>query len=242
MSEIGKEVRRLREKKGWSQAQLAVYAGSSQPTVNQIESGKRNPSTRTLEKLAEALDVEVGQLFPKEQASLPFEEADEEALEERRVQAFLAAYPSEEERAAHIEHVARLLANYAEDWLLEIRDMEKTGRLTYGKHIVFEAFQERLEESLRDSGLLDYAGRVEERKEPASQREWEAADALLDGLLKLHNLGLRAAEAERTNHRAAGVEGTYEPKRTMRHFGDAVRPVGPDLKVLQGGKTGRISA
>jgi putative transcriptional regulator len=65
MSEIGKEIRRLREEKNWSQAQLAVYAGSSQPTVNQIESGKRNPSTRTLEKLAEALGAEVGDLFPK---------------------------------------------------------------------------------------------------------------------------------------------------------------------------------
>jgi len=48
-----------------------VYAGSSQPTVNQIESGKRNPSTRTLEKLAAVLGVEVAALFPKGQALLP---------------------------------------------------------------------------------------------------------------------------------------------------------------------------
>ena len=70
MSEIGREIRRLREGKNWSQAQLAVYAGSSQPTVNQIESGKRNPSTRTLQKLAEALGVGVADLFPKGQAPL----------------------------------------------------------------------------------------------------------------------------------------------------------------------------
>ena len=71
MSEIGKEIKRLREERGWSQAQLAVYAGSSQPTVNQIESGKRNPSTRTLEKLAATFGVEVGELFPKAQPPLP---------------------------------------------------------------------------------------------------------------------------------------------------------------------------
>ena len=73
MSEIGKEIRRMREGKGWSQAELAVYATSSQPTVNQIESGKRNPSTRTLEKLAGALGVEVADLFPKGQAPLQLE-------------------------------------------------------------------------------------------------------------------------------------------------------------------------
>jgi transcriptional regulator with XRE-family HTH domain len=73
MSEIGREIRRLREEKDWSQAQLAVYAGSSQPTVNQVESGKRNPSTRTLEKFADALGVEVADLFPKAQAPLQLE-------------------------------------------------------------------------------------------------------------------------------------------------------------------------
>ena len=70
MGEIGREVKRLREERGWSKAQLAVYAGSSQPTVNQVESGKRNPSTRTLQKLAGALGVEAADLFPKGQAPL----------------------------------------------------------------------------------------------------------------------------------------------------------------------------
>jgi transcriptional regulator with XRE-family HTH domain len=80
MSGIGQEIRRLRGERNWTQAQLAVYAGSSQPTVNQIESGRRNPSTRTVEKLAEALGVEVADLFPKGQAPLPFE--DRPSLEE----------------------------------------------------------------------------------------------------------------------------------------------------------------
>jgi transcriptional regulator with XRE-family HTH domain len=31
---VGEEVKRLRQAKGWTQEQLAVYAGSSQPTVN----------------------------------------------------------------------------------------------------------------------------------------------------------------------------------------------------------------
>ncbi len=71
MSEFGAEIKRLRTEKGWSQAQLAVYSETSQPTVNQIETGKRNPSTETLAKLARALGVEVMDLFPKSQTPQP---------------------------------------------------------------------------------------------------------------------------------------------------------------------------
>jgi transcriptional regulator with XRE-family HTH domain len=71
MSGVGEEVKRLRQAKGWTQEQLAVYAGSSQPTVNLLEAGKRNPSATTLEKLARALGVEVADFFPKPQEPQP---------------------------------------------------------------------------------------------------------------------------------------------------------------------------
>jgi transcriptional regulator with XRE-family HTH domain len=81
---VGEEVKRLRQAKGWTQEQLAVYAGSSQPTVNLLETGKRNPSAATLEKIARALEVEVVDLFPKPQTSQPSLEdaAQSEALQE----------------------------------------------------------------------------------------------------------------------------------------------------------------
>jgi transcriptional regulator with XRE-family HTH domain len=84
MSGVGEEVKRLRQAKGWTQEQLAVYAGSSQPTVNLLEAGKRNPSAATLEKIARALEVEVVNLFPKPQTSQPSLEdaAHSEALQE----------------------------------------------------------------------------------------------------------------------------------------------------------------
>ena len=84
MSRVGEEVRRLRQAKGWTQEQLAVYAGSSQPTVNLLEAGKRNPSASTLEKLARALEVEVVDLFPKPPTLQPSLEdaAQSEALQE----------------------------------------------------------------------------------------------------------------------------------------------------------------
>jgi transcriptional regulator with XRE-family HTH domain len=84
MSGVGEEVKRLRQAKGWTQEQLAVYAGSSQPTVNLLEAGKRNPSAATLEKIARALEVEVVNLFPKPQTSQPSLEdaAQSETLQE----------------------------------------------------------------------------------------------------------------------------------------------------------------
>lgn len=76
MDQVGQEVKRLREEKGWSQAKLAVAADMSVSGVSQIENGKRNLSTTTLIKLARALETDVANFFPKAQASLPLEEED----------------------------------------------------------------------------------------------------------------------------------------------------------------------
>jgi transcriptional regulator with XRE-family HTH domain len=75
MKEVGTEIRRLREERGWTGAQLAVYAGMAPSAVSQIETGRRSPNTGSLAKIAKALGVEVVDLFPKGQAPLPLEEA-----------------------------------------------------------------------------------------------------------------------------------------------------------------------
>jgi transcriptional regulator with XRE-family HTH domain len=74
MGEVGQEIRRLREAKGWSQPKLAVEAGVAVSGVSQIENGRRNPNSSTLVKLAGALDVDIADLFPKAQSPLPLEE------------------------------------------------------------------------------------------------------------------------------------------------------------------------
>ena len=76
MEHVGKEIRRIREAKGWSQAKLAVEAGMGTSALSQIENNKRNASSRSLLRLARALGVEVGDLFPKGQ--LPLFPSDEE--------------------------------------------------------------------------------------------------------------------------------------------------------------------
>ena len=78
MTRVGEEVKRLREELGWTQPRLAVEAGVAVSAVSQIENGRRSPNVGTLEKLAEGLDVEVADLFPKAQASLPLGDDSEQ--------------------------------------------------------------------------------------------------------------------------------------------------------------------
>ena len=81
--DVGREIRRLREARGWSQAKLAGDTGMGVSGISQIETGARNPSAVTLWKIAGALGVEVGDLFPKAQSPLPFEETEGRSPEER---------------------------------------------------------------------------------------------------------------------------------------------------------------
>jgi transcriptional regulator with XRE-family HTH domain len=70
------EVRRLRLEKGWSQNELAFYAHTAPSVISLIETGKRDPNATTLRKLAEALGVEIPELFGSPgEATVPLVEA-----------------------------------------------------------------------------------------------------------------------------------------------------------------------
>ncbi len=69
--DVGKEIRRAREARGWSQAKLAGASDMGVSGISQIETGARNPSVTTLSKIAAALGLGVSDLFPKAQAPLP---------------------------------------------------------------------------------------------------------------------------------------------------------------------------
>ncbi len=57
------KLRELREARGLSVRGLAREAGISTETVFSVEHGRRQPSMRTLGKLAQALGVEATDLF-----------------------------------------------------------------------------------------------------------------------------------------------------------------------------------
>jgi transcriptional regulator with XRE-family HTH domain len=53
----------IRESKGMTTRSLALEAGVSTETINAIEHGRRQPTVTTLDKLAQALGVEVKDFF-----------------------------------------------------------------------------------------------------------------------------------------------------------------------------------
>ena len=60
---FGQHIRRLRERRGYTQEQLAAQARMHVTFLSGIERGQENPSLRRLRALARALGVRVGKLF-----------------------------------------------------------------------------------------------------------------------------------------------------------------------------------
>jgi transcriptional regulator with XRE-family HTH domain len=66
MEHIGDRVRQLRVGRGLNMSELARRSGLTPTGVHLIEQGKRTPSSATLEKIAQGLNVNPGDLFPQE--------------------------------------------------------------------------------------------------------------------------------------------------------------------------------
>jgi transcriptional regulator with XRE-family HTH domain len=60
---LGRNIKRLRSDKGWSQEQYAFEAGIHRTYVSDIERGARNPTISVVEKLAKPLGVPPGRLL-----------------------------------------------------------------------------------------------------------------------------------------------------------------------------------
>lgn len=61
---MGYKIREYREKKGFTQDELASRSGVGRVTISLIETGAtKNVSSKTLLKLAKALDVKIDDLF-----------------------------------------------------------------------------------------------------------------------------------------------------------------------------------
>lgn len=60
---FGKNVRAMRERASLSQEELAFRAGMKRSYLSDLERGTRNPSVRSLGRLAEALGIPPSQLL-----------------------------------------------------------------------------------------------------------------------------------------------------------------------------------
>jgi len=60
--ELGKRIINLREKKGWSQSDLARACNKDRQAIEKLENGKVNPTLYTLLEIANALEVSLSEL------------------------------------------------------------------------------------------------------------------------------------------------------------------------------------
>ena len=62
---LGQQIRKVREAKDISQEEFAIGAGLGRSYYGGVERGDRNIAALNLMRIAAALDVEVGELFPQ---------------------------------------------------------------------------------------------------------------------------------------------------------------------------------
>ena len=74
---LGPVMRKLRTKRGWSEADLALRLGMDRNYLSLVELGRNSPSVRMLMRLCMALDVRAADLLDdlerRVQAQKPFE-------------------------------------------------------------------------------------------------------------------------------------------------------------------------
>ncbi len=63
LRQLGARMKHLRESREWTQETLAARAGLDRSYVAGIEAGLRNPSTKALAKLADALSLSLSDLL-----------------------------------------------------------------------------------------------------------------------------------------------------------------------------------
>ena len=78
--ELGSKIKRLRQKKGITQEELAEMANISTRTLGGIEIGENFMTAQTMEKIMECLDITAGDLFNAEHLK-PTQELVEELHE-----------------------------------------------------------------------------------------------------------------------------------------------------------------
>lgn len=61
---LGEKIRKIRRKRKLTQERLAELAKVDPKSIIEIEAGKRNPTLKTISKIANALGIEVKDIFP----------------------------------------------------------------------------------------------------------------------------------------------------------------------------------
>lgn len=65
LSQLGKRIRKLRQKRGWTQVEMAEQVGIDRSFLADVERGRRNISVLNLELIAKGLGITLSRLFSR---------------------------------------------------------------------------------------------------------------------------------------------------------------------------------
>ena len=85
---LGKKILEIREKKGVSQQQLATKAGLSKALITHIETGKRYPSDKALQKIIEALEISEEEILTEDVKTEFLKKIEQEAKPSEVIRAY----------------------------------------------------------------------------------------------------------------------------------------------------------
>ncbi len=160
-------IRQLRKERGFSQAKLAVMADMDPATLNRLERGAGNPNLKTLERVADALGVEVADFFPKAPRRSSLEPTLLNGLENER----------------HLSRFAEAIVVAAERWGEAVADPDMNDRTRFGL----------IDAALELSDVI--AGRMEEDDwEAIPNQERLEIVTTMEKLVEAANGGIRHAE------------------------------------------------
>lgn len=63
IKKLGQHIKKLRKEKSMTQLDVAIESEMEENAFQRIESGRTNPSTKTLLKIAKALDISMSEMF-----------------------------------------------------------------------------------------------------------------------------------------------------------------------------------
>ena len=194
-----RELRDIRLRRGLSQADLSAKTGVAEFTISQIEAGKRaNPRPSTLRKLAQALDVEVADLYGSPER--PLAEAPPSS-EQPPLNGFEEARRSED---------ALRDPTSSEEAFRQAVEMAPTGALHYRlDELVRDYHESPKREGLRNQPREEVISRVKAFARATiigEELKHRGEKPLGEKPLKRHNLALKAFEKAISDAAPAGYE------------------------------------
>jgi transcriptional regulator with XRE-family HTH domain len=197
-------IRQLRKERGLSQARLAVMADMDPATLNRLERGTGNPNLKTLQRVADALDVGIADILedapPKGPSRSSREPSFNDVLEGERQLGAAKTFTDN-------------LNHFAQKWREEAREPEKQGvywclgvqATAIGLTDVFSklGFSEIIGRKLREVKEQSPTGLAEEIKKGKSGRAMSDPDfrvfmGLLTAFEDMHEASDHVLEVDET--------------------------------------------